>query len=177
MRGWRYIEDKNSLMYVSAFLKLARCESLINEMLNVETLHDFIQQTIPPMTQKEYEYLERDKRLLTIYNEDKSPMQTQLLPEEGEPGLHFHEFIFLLGLIAIHCTDHAPGTATLIEDFFIEKLNFKRQTSVPKYSMPETRQGDSDEESEYDSEEVESDDDIGMDEQQKQFMAFLERKQ
>jgi hypothetical protein len=45
---------------------------------------------------------------------------------EGEPGFLFHEFIFLLGLIALHCMDHSPSTATLIEDFFVEKLNFKR---------------------------------------------------
>jgi hypothetical protein len=29
-------------------------------------------------------------------------------------------------LIALHCMDHSPSTATLIEDFFVEKLNFKR---------------------------------------------------
>jgi hypothetical protein len=45
---------------------------------------------------------------------------------EGEPGFLFHEFIFLLGLIAVHCTDHTHSTANLIEDFFVEKLNFKR---------------------------------------------------
>jgi len=42
-------------------------------MLNVETLQDFIEQVIPPITPKEVEYLQKDKVLLKIYNEDKSP--------------------------------------------------------------------------------------------------------
>lgn len=114
------------MLYVSAFLKLARCQSLINDLLNVETLHDFIEQIIPPITPKEHEYLIKNKTLLKIYNEDKTPKQTTCEPTEGEPGFLFHEFIFLLGLIALHCMDHSPVTATLIEDFFVEKLNFKR---------------------------------------------------
>lgn len=128
VQGWHNIEDINQVLYVSAFLKLARCESLINDMLNVETLHDFIEQIIPPITPKEHEYLIKNKVLLKIYNEDKSPKQTTCEPTEGEPGFLFHEFIFLLGLIALHCMDHSPVTATLIEDFFVEKLNFKPQT-------------------------------------------------
>lgn len=48
--SWHNIEDDNQLMHVSAFLKLARCQSLINDLLNPETLHDFIEQVIPPIT-------------------------------------------------------------------------------------------------------------------------------
>lgn len=73
VKGWHAIEDENALLYCSAFLKLARCQSLINDMLNVETLQDFIEQVIPPITPKEVEYLQKDKVLLKIYNEDKSP--------------------------------------------------------------------------------------------------------
>jgi hypothetical protein len=40
--SWRDIEDKNQIMTVSAFLKLARTNSLIPAMLNVEDLHTFI---------------------------------------------------------------------------------------------------------------------------------------
>jgi hypothetical protein len=40
--SWRDIEDKNQIMAVSAFLKLARTNSLIPGMLNVEDLHTFI---------------------------------------------------------------------------------------------------------------------------------------
>jgi len=64
--------------------------------------------------------------LLKIYNEDKSPKQTTCEPVEGEPGFLFHEFIFLLGQIAIHAMDHNALTSQLIEDFFVEKLNFKK---------------------------------------------------
>ena len=128
VQSWHNIEDVNQVLYVSAFLKLARCNSLINDMLNVETLHDFIEQIIPPNTPEENAYLTTNKVLLKIYNEDKSPKQTTCEPIEGEPGLLFHEFIFLLGLIALHCMDHSPVTSELIETFFVEKLNFKKQT-------------------------------------------------
>jgi len=152
--NWRAIEDVNQKMYVSAFLKLARCQSLIAHQINIETLHDFIEQVIPPITAAEVEYLEKDKTLLKKYNEDKSYKTNTCEPVEGEPGLLFHEFIFLLGQIALHATDHTPVTAKTIEDFFIEKLNFKKQTSIPQYG----------EDDEYDDE-VESDDELEMDEQ------------
>lgn len=169
--GWHHIEDQNQLLYVSAFLKLARCNSIINDMLNIETLHDFIEQVIPPITQKEKEFLEKDRKLLQIYHSDKKPNETTCDPEDGEPGLLFHEFIFLLGLIALHAMDHVPETCKIIEDFFIEKLNFKRETEIPQYVYPEDRDDE-----EYD-EEFESDGELEMDEQQKAFMAFLEKKQ
>jgi hypothetical protein len=44
---------------------------------------------------------------------------------EGEPGLLFHEFIFLLGLIAVSHMETSSVIAEKIEHFFIEKLNFR----------------------------------------------------
>lgn len=105
--------------------------------------------------------------MLKIYNEDKSPKQTTCEPTEGEPGFLFHEFIFLLGLIALHCMEHTPTTATLIEDFFVEKLNFKRQTSIPRYNEKKKAAGAEGEDDEYYDEEVASDEELEMDEQQK----------
>jgi len=70
---------------------------LIAHQINIETLHDFIEQVIPPITAAEVEYLEKDKTLLKKYNEDKSFKTNTCEPVEGEPGLLFHEFIFLLG--------------------------------------------------------------------------------
>ena len=144
-------------MYVSAFLKLARCKSLTNHQINIETLHDFIEQVIPPITPAEVEYLETNKTLLKKYNEDKNYKTTTCEPIEGEPGLLFHEFIFLLGQIALHAMDHNPVTATVIEDFFIEKLNFEKKTGIPKYV-------NADNEEDEDDEEVFSDDELEMDE-------------
>jgi hypothetical protein len=59
-------------MVVSAFLKLTRTNSLIPTLLNVEDLHTFIQQVIPPITPDEYKYIE-NKTLLTVYNSDMNP--------------------------------------------------------------------------------------------------------
>jgi hypothetical protein len=112
---------------------------------------------IPPITQQEHDYLETNKKLLEIYNQN----QKFVLPADGEPGLHFHEFIFLLGLIAITTCDSAASAPELIEDFFVEKLNFKAKAAMP---------ADDEYDEEYDSEDE-------MDQQQRDFMAFLERKQ
>ena len=95
-------------MIARAFLKLSRYHKLIPHVFNIEALHDYVEQTIPPITQGEYDYYE-NKRLIQEYNEDKNFQTTMVDPivnEKGEaiePALHFHEFLFLLGLIAKNC--------------------------------------------------------------------------
>ena len=117
--------------------------------------------------------------MLKIYNEDTNPQQTTCEPIEGEPGLLFHEFVFLLGLIAISHMETSNLTSQKIEDFFIEKLNFRKSTSMKPSSSPKrTRTADAqdEEEGEYYDEEVDSDSDLEMDEQQRAFMEFIEQK-
>jgi len=43
-----------------------------------------------------------------------------------EPSLHFHEFLFLLGLIALNCIDSSESIAGKLQDFYIQKLNFRK---------------------------------------------------
>ena len=43
IQGWRDIEEKNSTLAVSAFLKLARCNHLLPGTLNVESLQMFLE--------------------------------------------------------------------------------------------------------------------------------------
>lgn len=65
------IEEKNIKMEVSGFLKLCRCKHLIQNLIpNPETLQQYIIQTIPPVTNEEYDFLEKDKELLTLYKDD-----------------------------------------------------------------------------------------------------------
>jgi hypothetical protein len=45
---------------------------------------------------------------------------------EGEPGLLFHEFIFLLGRIAANCVTTSSNIAGKLSDFFVEKLSFHK---------------------------------------------------
>ena len=78
------------------------------------------------MTNEEYDYLIEQKSLLNIYAEDKNPMGGECLPKDGEPGLLFHEFIILLGLIAINCSGTSANEDTNIEDFFCDTLGFTR---------------------------------------------------
>lgn len=47
-------------------------------------------------------------------------------PVEGEPGLLFHEFIFMLGRIACNCVNTSDSIAGKLNDFFVEKLSFHK---------------------------------------------------
>ena len=78
---------------------------MIPHMMNIESLDDLlIKRVLTPRTNEEEVYMVEKKRLQKIYAEDMNPNESQILPEEGEPGLLFHEFIILLGVIAIECS-------------------------------------------------------------------------
>jgi len=57
-------------MKVTAFLKLCKKKELIPNSKTVEALNDLIKMICTPMTNEEYEYLEEQKTLITVYNED-----------------------------------------------------------------------------------------------------------
>ena len=104
-------------MKVSAFLKMCRINHLIPNMFNIESLQEMMMETIPPITTAENDYFLTQQCLLKTYQKDTAPSQTLIIPLEKdeeyaqdmasgkpeceEPGLLFHEFVFLLGLIAI----------------------------------------------------------------------------
>lgn len=115
-------------MAVSAFLKMCRYYSLMTVTLSIEDLCAFVKQTIPPITADEYAYDEKNM-LHQIYYQDQNPLATTCEPQAGEPVLLFHEFIFLLGLIAHNCFFSSPYIGAQLEEFFVEKLNFKRQST------------------------------------------------
>jgi len=110
-------------MHVSAFLKMARVNALVPNLLNVEDLCDHIEKVIPPIKPEEYDFF-GNIELCKVYNNDMVPKETRCQPSENEPGLFFHEFIFLLGLIAFTHMQTSPVASQSIEDFFVEKLNF-----------------------------------------------------
>lgn len=51
-------------------------------------------------------------------------------PRLGEPGLLFHEFIFLLSRIAIANVNTSGNVSGKLNDFFSEKLGFQRVIDV-----------------------------------------------
>ena len=112
-------------MKVSAFLKMCRKRELIPHSLNIESLQQLIRQVITPLEEPEYVYLVEKKMLLEVYNRDNN-LDSHCEPQEGEPGLYFHEFIFLLALIALNAESLAevPVPHQQIERFFVEKLGF-----------------------------------------------------
>lgn len=99
-------------------------------------------------------------------------MVDPLVNEKGEamePALHFHEFLFLLGLIAKNCiTSKDDSIQTKLAEFYIQKLNFTkvRVADIPEASYDQilqmvtndtddrvmrTLEGDSGEEDEWES--------------------------
>jgi len=116
-------------MKVSAFLKMCRLKQLIPHSLNIESLNQLIRQCITPMTNEEYEYLVEKRMLIHVYDNDLSPETSHCEPLPGEPGLLFHEFIFLLAMIALNQDTDSVEPSHKIENFFIIKLQF---TKVPE---------------------------------------------
>ena len=57
-------------------------------------------------------------------NEDNNPENSTLLIDPCEPGLLFHEFIFLIALIALKSDTNTVDYAEKIENFFRDKLQF-----------------------------------------------------
>ena len=77
------------------------------------------------MTNEEYEWLVEKKKLYKIYREDNNP-ESYNKPDSSEPGLLFHEFIFLMALIALNMETLSPDPAEQIEKFFEIKLKFDK---------------------------------------------------
>ena len=123
--NWKDIEEKNITMIAQSFLKLCRYNYLIPHLFNIEALHTFMEQTLPPITNGEHDFYERNK-LGEEYTNDKNFQTTIVEPlvnekgEDMEPALHFHEFLFLLGLIAKNCiTSKDDSIQTKLQDFYV----------------------------------------------------------
>jgi len=100
-------------------------------LFNVETLHEFLEQTLPPVTQGESEFY-RNKELINTYNNDKDyqtsrvePLMVKNTKEVMEPQLLFHQFCFLLGLIAKH-TAIGDTYESKLKQFYEQELNLQR---------------------------------------------------
>jgi len=107
-------------------------------------------------------------------------------PGVGEPGLLFHEFIFMLARISLNHKKTKGDFAGRIKDLFFEDLGFP---DIENYKLPSltfddiTRRlnprkkgEDDEEEDEYGEEEWDSNDEIEMDENQKKLIEFLAKK-
>ena len=123
--SWREIEENDLGMPARAFLKFARKFYLIPHMFNVESLHDIVQATIPPLTSGEFEFFE-SYMLVKEYEKDQNFMKTSVEPLAGEPALLFHEFIFALGRIASTAVTYGDTIMEKLQVLFTEKLGFKR---------------------------------------------------
>lgn len=57
---------------------------------------------------------------------------SQCEPKLGEPGLLFHEFVFLLSRIAIMNVNTSGTVSGKLNDFFVEKLGMSRVMDIHK---------------------------------------------
>lgn len=187
----RDIEDSNEPMKVSAFLKMCRLKQLIPHSLNIERLNQLIRQCITPMTNEEYEYLVENRMLIKVYEKDMNPETSHCEPSPGEPGLLFHEFIFLLAMIALNKDTDVVEASEKIESFFIIKLeltkvpedyreykSFDAHLEKAQVRAAGLRPDDdgSDDDLFSDNEGEDEMDRFEIDEKQKQFKQFLEEK-
>ena len=87
--------------------------------------------TLPPITNGEQDFYTK-KILAKTYDEDKNYQTTVVEPmldqhnDICEPQLHFHEFVFLMNLIAWNCIDSRDTIKGKLEFFYEDKLKFKR---------------------------------------------------
>mmetsp|Transcript_6121 Transcript_6121/g.10391 ORF Transcript_6121/g.10391 Transcript_6121/m.10391 type:complete len:401 (+) Transcript_6121:548-1750(+) len=129
-------------MIARSFLKLCRYNHLIPHLFNIESLEVFMEQTLPPITNGEYEFYEKQK-LSEAYNDDKNFQTTMVEPmvnqkdEAMEPELHFHEFLFLLGLIAKNQINSSKDDSiqSKLQEFFVQKLNFKKVSQLKDVTL------------------------------------------
>ena len=162
-------------MPVSAFLKLCRCRHLIPHLLNIEDLIVFIHEIYTPMTVAEKTWMDEKEGLKQVYNLDVCPNDSKLQVIDDEPKLMFHEFIFLLAVIATKKNNTDCISAIKIENFFVQNLEFKRIEDQQKF----IRQIDFDN---YDKEfiredEYGSDADYEFEDQQTQVRKFIQQRQ
>ena len=145
-------------------------------MFNVESLHDVLKSTIPPITQEEYHYFD-NFMLVKKYEESDTPNYIYA-PTKDEPEIQFHEFIFILGRIAdttVNITDQqdAPIKEKL-EILLIEKLKFKKiedhESYVDRIYGADQLGGEDDSYEESDESEEEY---IGIDDPQRVLQDFL----
>ena len=123
--NWKYVEENDITMIARCFLKLCRHKFLIPHMFNVESLQSFLKATIPPLSKEECDFFDNND-IIRAYEQDKNYQTTLCEPLDSEPGLLFHEFIFLLGRIACNCVSTAPDIAGKLTNFFVEKLSFRK---------------------------------------------------
>jgi len=77
--GWKDVEEKNIEMIARCFLKLCRYYYLIPHLLNIEQLQEFMEQTLPPVTNGELEFYNK-KTLIKAFDEDKNYQTTRVDP-------------------------------------------------------------------------------------------------
>ena len=120
--SWKEIEEKNIVMVARSFLKMCRYKQLIPSLLPIESLQECMEQTLPPITNGEHDFYVKE-RLRKAYDEDYQATRVEPMVDASgeltEPALKFHDFLFLLGLIAQEHIRSSETAADRIHDFYV----------------------------------------------------------
>jgi hypothetical protein len=100
-------------------------------MFNIEDMQSYLKATIPPVSSEEYKFFESNE-IIRFYEADMVQPVSSCEPKLGEPGLLFHEFVFLLSRIAIMNVNTSGTVSGKLNDFFVEKLGFARVLDIHK---------------------------------------------
>ena len=129
--SWKEIEEKNIVMVGRSFLKMCRYKQLIPSLLPIESLAECMEQTLPPITNGEQEFYTKEC-LRRAYDEDYQATRVEPMVDPSgellEPALKFHEFLFLLGLIAWEHIRSSETAADRIQDFYVQRLGFGKRS-------------------------------------------------
>ena len=126
---WKELQEKGQkgVMIARCFLSMCQYKSLIPNLFNVEALQEFFQITLPPVTQGQIDFYELEK-LIAWYNEEGSGADEPMKDSKGdeiEPAMQFHEFLFMLGLVArksIPISNDCPTFKEQLQELYVRKL-------------------------------------------------------
>lgn len=115
-------------MLARAFLNLCRCSYLIPHLMDVGDLQQYVEQTLPPLTNGEIKFYQTSI-LTRTFNNDTNYASSKIVPlpsgpeEPEEPALQFPDFVFLLSLIAYSTIPARKSMSDKLIDLYSSKLN------------------------------------------------------
>ena len=110
---------------VKSIVSLCMKMDLVPICMSERNLQNHILSTIPPQNQDEYNFFDNDT-IITTFQDMKTAQNILYEDLTTDPRLKFHEFILLLGRMAVFSQSTLPSVRERVEYFFIHKLLFKK---------------------------------------------------
>ena len=78
--------------------------------------------------------------MILEYDQDENYLVSGHHPKANEPKLYFHEFVLLLGRIALNCIHTEISLSSKLNEFFVEKLGFTTKPHKPHLVSTEIKE-------------------------------------